>query len=256
MLIGCAYKLCNKIIRSAAGFKRYFYHPMKSRTLRACLIFCCLFGAAAANKALAQAVPDTATNNLIRSDSFARARRAPDTSAPRPAFNFQRALPERVAAVDTSKKIFQPVPKRAALFSAMLPGAGQLYNRQYWKVGLVYAGVGAATFFLIDNTTQYQKYRKAYVARLSDPNVQDEFTDRWPGGTAQVTANLNTLQSFYKRNLDLTYLLTGVGYALQVLDALAFSHLHNFDVSPNISLRLRPVSTPVGGAFGIVAILK
>lgn len=192
-----------------------------------------------AGQCQAQTRPDTAMNNLIGSDSLARARRG--------------VIPvSHSTAVANTKPLvtepFQPNPKRAALLSAMLPGAGQIYNRQYWKVALVYAGVGASAYFLVDNTNQYQKYRKAYVARLTDPNVQDEFTNLWTIDPNVTRNNLQTLQDAYKRYLDLTILLTAVGYTLQVLDALAFAHLKNFDISPNISMRLRPVAMPNNGA--------
>ena len=204
----------------------------------------------------AQAVPDTSLNNIIHSDSLARARRLPDTSANNSAAIRGAGDGNLPLTKITAVQPFQPIPKRAALFSAMLPGAGQFYNRQYWKIAVVYAGLGAATFFLIDNTQQYQKYRKAYVARLTDPTVQDEYTNLWSADPNITRQNLQTLQDFYKRNLDLTILLTGIGYTLQVIDALAFAHLHNFDVSRNISLRLKPVNTPLGAALGIVAVIR
>lgn len=139
---------------------------------------------------------------------------------------------------------FQPNPKKSALYSAILPGAGQLYNRQYWKIPIVYVGVGVATYFLIDNSMQYQRYRRAYVSRINNPNYQDEFT-----GVRGIN-DLKILQDYYKKNLDMTILLTTVGYTLQVLDALAFAHLKNFDIGKDISLRMQPVALP-NGAVGM-----
>ncbi len=152
-------------------------------------------------------------------------------------------------AVDTPTRRlpFQPNPKKSALFSAILPGAGQLYNRQYWKLPIIYAGVGAAVYFLIDNTRQYQRFRAGYIARITDANVQDEFTGRY------TQQDLQILQSTYRKYLDMTILFTGLGYTLQVMDALAFAHLKNFDISPDISLRMQPVALPNGDpGLGIV----
>ncbi len=135
---------------------------------------------------------------------------------------------------------FQPNPKKSALFSAILPGAGQFYNRQYWKIPIIYAGVGAAVYFLVDNTKQYQRFREGYIIRITNPNVQDEFTGKYSQQDLQV------LQNAYRKYLDLTILFTGLGYTLQVMDALTFAHLKNFDISKDISVRLRPVALPNG----------
>lgn len=190
----------------------------------------------------AQAVPDTSLNTVIP-DSLAERRRA--ELAPR-----MEAVPPAPANAPLVAGPFQPNPKKSALYSAILPGAGQFYNREYWKVGLVYAGVGAATYFLIDNTKQYREFRRAYVARITDLNVQDEYTNLWSPDPIQTRSNLQTLQDTYKRYLDLTVLLSVVGYTLQVLDALTFAHLKNFDVSRDITLRLAPVAAP-GGGIGV-----
>lgn len=138
-----------------------------------------------------------------------------------------------------------PNPKKSGLYSAILPGAGQLYNKQYWKIPIIYAAVGAAAYFVHHNTTQYQNYRKAYVASLQ--GKEHAYTGMYD------QAALKQLQDGYKRYLDMTYLLSAVGYALQIIDAIVFAHLKNFDVSQDISLRLQPVAHPAGDAgLGLV----
>lgn len=148
--------------------------------------------------------------------------------------------------IDLSKKItWQPTPKKAGLYSALLPGAGQLYNRQYWKVPVIYAGVATAGYFFLLNRDKYQTYRRAYIARIdNDPATRDEFEQVYS------TGSLQQLQDAYKRFLDLTVLFTAIGYTVQVLDAVAFAHLSNFDVSPDLSLQFQPVILP-GGALGV-----
>jgi hypothetical protein len=142
-----------------------------------------------------------------------------------------------------------PNPKKAGLYSAILPGAGQFYNKQYWKVPVVYAAVGAAAYFIYFNNNQYQSYRKAYIASLQGkPHEYSGMYDQ---------AALKQLQDGYKRYLDMTYLLSAVGYTLQIIDAIVFAHLKNFDVSQDISLRLQPVAHPGGGAgIGLVFHMK
>lgn len=204
--------------------------------LLAIVCFCC------STLAGAQAVPDTSLNQVV-----------PDTMPARNAPILDAPAPDQ-AAYDSLKGVmlpFQPNPKKSALYSAILPGAGQLYNRQYWKIGVVYAGVATATYFLIDNSREYQRFRRGYIARINNANVQDEFTNKY--GQAQ----LQVLQNAYRKYLDMTILFTGLGYTLQVLDALAFAHLKNFDVSKNISMRMQPVAMPSGDpGFGLVMNLK
>ena len=182
--------------------------------------------------AWSQAVPDTSLNRVLA-----------DTIPARNAAILDAPSAEQVA-YDTmrGKRLpFQPNPKKSALYSTILPGSGQLYNRQYWKIPVIYAGIGASAYFMIDNSRQYQRYRKAYVARINNPSYQDEFTKE-----GRSMNDLQVLQNAYKKQLDLTVLLTTVGYMLQVLDALAFAHLKNFDVSRDISMQMQPVAMPRG----------
>ncbi len=204
--------------------------------LRVLLILLCL--AAGSLNAGAQAVIDTSLNKVL-----------PDTLPARTAPVLEEPAPDQ-QAYDSLKGIvapFQPNPKKSALYSCMLPGAGQIYNRQYWKVPFIYAGMAASFYFLIDNSKNYQSYRRAYVNRINNANYQDQYTGRYSA------AQIRTLQDSYKQQLDLTYLLTGLGYTIQVLDALTFAHLKNFDVSKNIAVRLRPTVLPGGyPAMGLV----
>ncbi len=137
-----------------------------------------------------------------------------------------------------------PNPKKAGLYSAILPGAGQIYNKQYWKLGLIYGGAATAVYFIQFNTNKYQTYRKAYIASLEGKT--HEFTGIYS------QAALKQLQDGYKKYLDLTILATGVGYTLQVLDAIVFAHLKNFEVSPDISMRLKTIPTANGITVGFV----
>jgi len=154
------------------------------------------------------------------------------------------ALPPVVLSpADTTPFI---TPKKIALFSAIVPGLGQYYNKDYWKIGLIYAGVGVAIYFAHDNLTNYNKYRRILAYRLS--NGLD--INNLPEGAEEPRLDNNDLglaRDYYRRNLDLTVLLTGVGYTLQVIDAVVFAHLKGFDISEDISFRARPVLMPQGG---------
>ena len=191
----------------------------------------------------AQAVPDTLVQQPL-SDSMRDVIRGRDTAQGALIGTEEALVPAKSV---TGPKPFEHFPKKAALYSAMLPGGGQIYNRQWWKVPVIYAGVATSFYFLIDNTNQYRKYRTAYLASLN-PLGSDE-----PLLKVYSQQQLQTLQDAYRQYLDLTTLLTAVGYTLQVLDALVFAHLKNFDVSPDLSLRVKPVVMPAGGVgMGLV----
>jgi len=201
------------------------------RSILYAIIFCCCPALS-----FAQAVPDTSMKQPI-----------PDSARA----NYQEVqnLPNGGRGIHYQQQLWQPNPKKAGLYSAILPGAGQLYNKQYWKIPIVYVGVGAAVYFIQFNTNKYQTYRKAYVATLEGkPN---EFTGKYDASA------LKQLQDGYKRYLDMTLLFTALGYTLQIIDAVVFAHLRNFDVSPDITLRMQPVAYPNGGAgLGLVLNFK
>lgn len=176
----------------------------------------------------AQIVPDTSLNNVL-TDTVRRKKAVVDTSTPATKLYHP----------------FQPNPKRAGLFSALIPGMGQLYNRQYWKLPIVYAGVAAAGYFFVDNLHQYQSFRSAYIGRLGN-----KFTDEYVG--IYDKDQLQQLQNDYNRYVNLTALFTGLGYMMQVVDAITSAHLRNFDISRDISLHVRPVATPQGIGMGLV----
>ena len=145
------------------------------------------------------------------------------------------------------KEKFQPIPKKSGFYSAIVPGLGQVYNRQYWKVPVIYAGIAVTGYFLFFNIDEYQKYRKAYIGRISnDPNFHDAYEGIY------TTDNLKQLQDGYKRYIDITVLFTALGYAIQVMDAITFAHLKNFDVSTDISMHLQAVPVPGGAGLGLV----
>ena len=145
---------------------------------------------------------------------------------------------------------FQPNPKKAGMYSAILPGLGQYYNRQYWKVPVVYGGLGIAAYFIISDLKDYQSYRKAYIGRINNPYPTDQYVNIY------TEDQLQQLQNDYSKYLDMSVLFTGIGFALQVVDAITAAHLKNFDVSRDISLQMRPVVFPSGAGLGLVLTFK
>ncbi len=127
-----------------------------------------------------------------------------------------------------------PVPKRAAMYSALFPGLGQAYNKQFWKLPIVYAGVGISAYLFTTTNNDYQIHRQAFIARSdNNPNTLDTFT------TYSLT-DLRNLERSNRQTLDKIVVYSAAYYGLNIVDALVSAHLKNFDVSKTISMRLMP----------------
>ena len=138
-------------------------------------------------------------------------------------------------------------PGKAALYSALLPGAGQVYNRKWWKVPIAYAGLGISYYFIRENTREYQRYKTAYLATIDgDPNTVDEFDGQF------TSAGLLNATEQYRRWMEWSYIAFGLVYILNVMDAAVDAYFVRFDVSPDLSLRLAPsLSLAAQGALGL-----
>lgn len=121
-------------------------------------------------------------------------------------------------------------PARAAFYSAVLPGLGQAYNKKYWKIPIVYAGLGIGMYFYLDNDKEYQRYRDAYKRRLAGFE-DDEFF-----GTV-TDDGLREAQKTLRRNKEISLLVTIGIYALNIIDANVDAHLMQYNVDENLSLR-------------------
>lgn len=154
-------------------------------------------------------------------------------------------------AVMKKKTAFQPNAKKAGMYSSILPGLGQTYNRQYWKVPIVYAILGTAGYFIGYNFTKYKEYQQAYIYSIDGDNrTNDKLSLQYEA------SQLKRLQDNYKKDLDVIVLLTSVGYALQIMDAVASAHLKNFDISRDISLKMQPVLQQNYVGLGLVMNFK
>ncbi|MHA6247719.1 DUF5683 domain-containing protein [Pontibacter sp. CAU 1760] len=147
-------------------------------------------------------------------------------------------------------------PAKAALWAAAIPGAGQMYNRAYWKVPLVYAAGGVLGYYLVYNNQQYQSYRVALIERTDGkPETVDEYADHEILGVQNGTdpgsyavRNLKFRRDGYRRNRDLTVLLSIGAYALQIAEAYVHAHLKEFDVSDELTLRVHPNIIPAAAS--------
>jgi len=137
-------------------------------------------------------------------------------------------------------------PSRAAFFSAIFPGMGQIYNKRYWKVPIVYGALGTGIYFYDRNNKLYQRYREAFKRRRAGFR-DDEFYDiRTPDDgilptTPDVSeAALEDAQERFQRDRDLSLVVTIVLYALNIVDANVDAHLKQFNVDDDLSFEMQP----------------
>jgi hypothetical protein len=145
-------------------------------------------------------------------------------------------------------------PKKASIYSAILPGLGQAYNKKYWKIPVIYAGFGAFVYFADWNNGWYVVFKDAYrdlsVREGFDSEVFIKKYSKIPIlATIDYTNSVdkkNTLdyltkaQDYYRRNRDLLIISTAAFYALNIIDASVDAHLFYFDISDNLTLNWHP----------------
>ena len=157
-------------------------------------------------------------------------------------------------------------PRKATLYSAVLPGLGQAYNKKYWKIPVIYAGFATMGYFVYFNTTQYNVYKQALIdfkdlsaetnsyLDLVGSSLNPETFDISLGSPlysredaewfqTQLENNMN----YYRRYRDLSVLLTGLWYVLNVIDATVDAHLFYYSISDDISMNLSPDLFDVNG---------
>jgi hypothetical protein len=144
-------------------------------------------------------------------------------------------------------KIFSPNPTKAVIYAAIFPGLGQVYNRKYWKLPIVYGGFLGFSYAISWNGRYYTDYSNGYKDIMDD----DETTDSWknflpygqdPGSVDQAWLKdvMKRRKDFYRRYRDLSIIGTVAMYALSILDAYVDAQLFDFDISSDLSLRVEP----------------
>jgi hypothetical protein len=131
-------------------------------------------------------------------------------------------------------------PTKATLMSACLPGLGQVYNKKYWKVPIIYAGIGVLTYLIVFNTDYYLTYKSAYIESFNKDSTGN-YSDIVKKYTLD---NIASAREYYRRNLEVTIIFTAVWYALNILDAAVDAHLFTFDIKKDLSLKVEPTLIP------------
>jgi hypothetical protein len=163
-------------------------------------------------------------------------------------------------------------PHKATFYSAIFPGLGQIYNKKYWKLPIVYGAIGGLGYAIHFNSTNYQKYKNAYRDFLIQDPGNTSYLEVLPVTLTmeEIEANpnlsswfrnaLEKKRDYYKRYRDLSYIGMAAIYVLNMIDATVDAHFYNFDVSDDLSMKIQPVileHDPVkGNSFGIQLALQ
>ena len=166
------------------------------------------------------------------------------------------------SAVHDDKTPFKPNPKKAWKVAAIFPGVGQVYNRQYWKLPIVYGGMTGCAYAISWNNRTYQDYKNAYFSILADSKADpasehpENWSDNWivfvPGSADPASRLHNTSfhsqlkrgKDYFRRYRDLSIIITIGIYLIVVADAYVDAQMFDFDVSPDLSFQVTPVFLP------------
>ncbi len=130
-------------------------------------------------------------------------------------------------------------PTKALLYSAVLPGLGQVYNKQAWKIPIIYVAGGAVTYLAVTNYQGAQKFKKEYQLRINETQQ-----GRNPEYSNFPDESIYNLYYAYQKNFELSIIGGIVVYALNIVDAFVYGHLFTYDISPNLSMQLTPYCIP------------
>lgn len=127
---------------------------------------------------------------------------------------------------------------KTATWLALIPSAGQAYNRKYWKMPIVYAGFGVTLYFAFTNNDEYNLYRAAYDYKMGiNTNVSQKAIEESEKYTED---NLITLRDYYRSNMELSWIITAAWYIVQIIDANVDAHFFYYDIGEDLTLQIEP----------------
>ncbi len=139
----------------------------------------------------------------------------------------------------------QHSPTKATIMSLCLPGLGQIYNKKYWKVPVIYAGIGIFTYLIVFNTNYYLTYKSAYIESFNGDSTGNysDIVKKYP------KESILSAREYYRRNLEITIIFTAIWYILNIVDAAVDAHLFTFDIKNDLSLRIEPALIPPAAQY-------
>lgn len=168
----------------------------------------------------------------------------------------EQPIPKDSLQKAISPKIWTPNPVKATWLALVIPGGGQIYNRKYWKLPIFYGGFAGCAYALTWNGKMYKDYSQAYKDAVNEKWSSSSITDLLPPGyinnvsKTQLTETLRKRKDTFRRYRDMSiFAFIGV-YLLSVVDAYVDAELSNFDISPDLSMRVEPsvISTQITGS--------
>ena len=175
---------------------------------------------------------------------------------------------QQITISNDSLKVTAPVrkehrsPKKASIYAALFPGLGQIYNRKYWKLPIVYGGYAGLIYVLGWNNNYYKDYYQGYMIVSQNPSAttlnpeERLFLENMiknpsirlenPTTYTYITTQLKSGKDFYRRNRDLTIICIAALHVLSIIDASVDANLFDFDISSDISMRIEPMPENLG----------
>jgi len=155
-----------------------------------------------------------------------------------------------------SLKVYKPNPQRAVWLSVLCPGLGQVYNRRYWKLPIIGAGVLGVAYAIGWNSRYYNAYTNAYRDLIDNDPDTKSYTALLSKQTTDFSrsrweSTFKNRQQKYRRSRDLSYIGAAGVYLLCMLDAFVDAQLYDFDISPDLSILPAPIQGGKGGIGGI-----
>jgi hypothetical protein len=144
-------------------------------------------------------------------------------------------------------------PRKSTLRSAIIPGWGQIYNKKYWKLPLVYGALGTTAVVFFYNVKNYKLLRLAYIYKSDQDTTNDALID--PKFKNLSPGALRSYRNSFRQNVDYSVLFFLVFWGLNVVDATVDGHLQQFDVNENLSLEFKPGYSPMANTAGLSLVL-
>jgi hypothetical protein len=137
-------------------------------------------------------------------------------------------------------------PKRATIYSAIIPGWGQAYNKKYWKVPIVWAGLGAVGYYIYDSQNQYNTFKEYYIFLSENPDATiDSGNPARPWTSGDLNTILNNINTS-RKNRDLSVIILFAVWGLNLVDANVDGHFFNFDIDEDLGFKWGPASWDLG----------
>ena len=158
---------------------------------------------------------------------------------------FQPETANQIKTIEfNTRSSFVPNPKKAVLFAVVCPGLGQIYNRKYWKLPIIYGAFTGLAYGIAWNNRYYVDYRQAYSDFIDDDESTNSWINMLPPGMTETPAGfqdrLARNMDIYRRNRDLCIIGAAGVYILSIVDAFVDAQLFEFDISPDLTLNIAP----------------